>query len=544
MKQIALMLFNGSIMPDWDLGPVYFASNKPDLLDGFVKAQLAEIQPHAWLFWDAKLGVPDQQKISSILDQPDELWHAGLLLGTGGQPGLLDFVKPTWMFNCDPHQSAASWRVSLRACLVRDDVLRQMGFIHPEYETLAGAGLEWGLRCMQRGVFCRYEPALIHLDEAAVHEMDLSPTDELRIIQQRFGSRWSQWAWMRALLNGYWNIFQSWNAIQSLYRMPSPPDQLMHYRHEQKNNLDQVGETISVVIPTLNRYSYLRTVLKQLRDQTVPILEIIVIDQTPLQDRQPFFYDEFNDLPLQIIFQDHAGQCSSRNAGLMVSKGEYILFIDDDDEIQPDLIERHLHDLKQHCSDASCGVAHETGSSLPEAFTFQRVADVFPTNNSLLHRAALEKSGLFDLAFEHGERADADLGMRLYLSGARLVLNPQISVLHHHAGQGGLRVHKARVITYASSRRNLFHLSLPSATEIVLSKRYFSARQTREFYWISIFAGFSLHHPSRWFRLLKIMVGLLLLPHMLLKLRRHIKRADELLLSHPDAPHFATAIKE
>ena len=109
-----------------------------------VKARLAEIQPDAWLFWDAILGVPDSKKIEAILDQPDDLWHAGLLLGTGGQPEVLDFVKPNWMFNRDPGQTAASWRVSLRACLVRDDVLRQMGFIQAEYETLDGAGLEWG----------------------------------------------------------------------------------------------------------------------------------------------------------------------------------------------------------------------------------------------------------------------------------------------------------------------------------------------------------------------------------------------------------------
>ncbi|MBL8079483.1 MAG: glycosyltransferase family 2 protein [Anaerolineales bacterium] len=544
MKRIALILLNGSTMPDWDLGPVWFAVNKPVPLVELVKARLAEIQPDAWLFWDAILGVPDSKKIEAILDQPDDLWHAGLLLGTGGQPGVLDFVKPNWMFNRDPGQTAASWRVSLRACLVRDDVLRQMGFIQAEYETLDGAGLEWGLRCMQRGVFCRYERDLVESNSGFAHEMILSPGDELRIIQQRFGPRWYLWTFMRALLSGYWNISQSWKAIKSLQHVPSQPNQLIDYHREQRKDDSPVEEKISVVIPMLNRYSYLRTVLNQLRQQSMPALEIIVIDQTQHQHRQADFYAEFKDLPLQVIFQDHAGQCSSRNAGLMVSKGKYILFIDDDDEIQPDLIERHLHYLKRHLSDASCGVADEVGSSLPEAFTFQRVADVFPTNNSLLHRSALERSGLFDLAFEHGERADADLGMRLYLSGARLILNPQISVLHHHAVQGGLRVHKARVITYSSSRRNLFQRSLPSATEILLSKRYFSARQTHEFYWMSIFAGFSLHHPSVWLRLLKVVIGILLLPDTLLKLRRNIKRADELILAHPNIPRFAAEIKE
>lgn len=544
MKQIVLILFNGSIMPDWHLGHVYSAPNKPDLLVELVNAKLAEVQPDAWLFWDARLGIPDSKKMEAILDQPDDLWHAGLILGTNGQPGLLDFVKPNWMFNRDPQQTATSWRVSLRACLVRDEVLRQMGFIRSEYETLDAAGLEWGLRCIQRGVFCRYEEDLIYSIVEPAPEVDISPGDELRIIQQRFGSRWHLWAWMRALLSGYWNIFQLWKVIQTSYHVPSQPDQLMHYQRVQKKDAAQTEEKISVLIPTLNRYPYLKTILKQLREQSFPILEVIVIDQTPLQDRQILFYDEFKDLPLHVIFQDHAGQSSSRNAGLLISRGEYILFIDDDDEIQPDLIEQHLHYLKQHLSDASCGVADEIGSILPEAFKFQRAADVFPTNNSLLHRQALEKSGLFDLAFEHGARADADLGMRLYLSGSRLILNPQVSVLHHHAPQGGLRVHKARVITYSSSRRNLFQRGLPSPTEIVLSKRYFSARQTREFYWMSIFSSFSLHHPSVWLRLLKIIIGILLLPDSLLKLRSNIRQAERLILLNPAIPRFASETKE
>src|SRR5688572_12512111 len=105
MKQIALILFNGSTIADWNLGPVYLAPNRPALLAELVRAKLAEAQPDAWLFWDAKLGMPDLQKMIAILDQPDDLWHAGLTLGTKGQPGLLDFVKPTWMFNRDPEQS-------------------------------------------------------------------------------------------------------------------------------------------------------------------------------------------------------------------------------------------------------------------------------------------------------------------------------------------------------------------------------------------------------------------------------------------------------
>ena len=106
--------------------------------------------------------------------------------------------------------------------------------------------------------------------------------------------------------------------------------------------------------------------------------------------------------------------------------------------------------------------------------------DVFPTNNTLARREALERSGLFDLAYDHGARADGDLGMRVYLSGSVMMLEPAISVLHHHAPRGGLRAHGARVVTYASSRRRITHRHLPEVTEIYRSLRYFSERQVRE----------------------------------------------------------------
>ncbi len=91
---------------------------------------------------------------------------------------------------------------------------------------------------------------------------------------------------------------------------------------------------------------------------------------------------------------------------------------------------------------------------------------MFPTNNTMLRRSALERSGLFDLAFDRGSRADHDLGMRLHLAGAALVYDPDVEVYHHHAPIGGLRTHGARTVTRASARRSLTQRNLPSVTEL------------------------------------------------------------------------------
>ena len=112
----------------------------------------------------------------------------------------------------------------------------------------------------------------------------------------------------------------------------------------------------------------------------------------------------------------------------------------------------------------SSGVADEVGAgALPADFRLLRASDVFPTNNTMIRRDILGRSGLFDLAYNHRPRADGDLGIRNYLAGAFMILNPAISVLHHHAASGGLRKHKARTVTNAMSRKSIFQRVLTNA---------------------------------------------------------------------------------
>src|SRR5690606_17216039 len=127
--------------------------------------------------------------------------------------------------------------------------------------------------------------------------------------------------------------------------------------------------------------------------------EIIVIDQTAAEARDTGLQQEFADLPLKLIYQDEAGQCTSRNAGLQIAQGDYIILLDDDVEIEADLIYRHLCNLDMSQADTSCGSVNEKGIiERPESFSFLRISDVFPAGNTLAKRSVFRRSGLFDLA--------------------------------------------------------------------------------------------------------------------------------------------------
>ena len=467
--------------PVWTLGEIQTTGASPRA----VAAAAARRDPaaEAILFWDAALGAPDEAAIRAALREPDDVWHAGLALGMGELPRMIDFVDPVWRFNRDPGQEihAASWRLLLGACLTRAAVLDRLGGPDPHFETLAGASLELGHRWIRGGALMRHVAGLLPATVSSLPLAAVSLDDEIRFLRLRYGRVWTAWAcWRRGRRAG------GWSETGRAFRRPQAPGVVVaapSLRVPLAADLGakEVLPSVSVLIPTLDRYPHLFNLLDQLREQTVPPLDIIVVDQTAPESRDTRWPERFADLPLRVLWRDVAGQCSSRNAGLAQARGDAVLFLDDDDEIEPNLIECHLAFLRQFGADASCGVAHEIGAGpLPPEFGLIRDSDVFPTNNSLLRLKSLRDSGLFDLAYEKGERADHDLGMRLYLSGAKLLLNPAAAVVHLRAPRGGLRQHKARVITRSSSRGSVWQRQFLAPTEAYLWSRYFGPERAHE----------------------------------------------------------------
>ncbi len=527
--RVDLVFLGENAPPSWALGPVYRSRPTPSEVAGVIERELPGSTAEAWLFWSERLGSPDPGRVREILERPGDVWHAGLRLGTSGLPRGIDHVSPTWMLNRDPDPAieATSWRISLDACLVRTDVLRKMGGVLPEFRTLLGAGLELGHRWVRTGVLTRHVGSLAG-ERTSPGSLDLPLEDELRFLRYRFGRRWSRWSALRMSLLGRAPLGRSLRILRDLERRPMPSPAAPYRGSTLAPAKTGAGRaaSVTVLIPTVDRYPYLEVLLEQLGTQTVKPLEIVIVDQTAEARRRPDLPERFPDLPIRYLTLDQAGQCSSRNAGLAASRGDHILFLDDDDEIPPDLIEKHLAALRSFRNQVSSGVAEEDGAGpVPEAFRLIRASDVFPTNNSLIGTSALQGSGMFDLAYDRGARADADLGMRLYLAGNLMVLNPEIRVLHRHAPSGGLRTHGARVITYASSRRRLTHRHLLSPTELYLGQRYFSASQVREAVLHSVLGTFSAH-GNRGRRAVKAALALLLLPHSLWTLHRRRKVAS------------------
>jgi len=508
------------------------------------------------LCWAQRLGpVPPLSVLRELLSDPGiDVAHAGLQLGLGNLPRRHQQVAPTWMLSLDPpaENRGTSWRVSLEAALIRTAVVSQVGGLDPHFDTVTGVGLEAGHRWIRSGAFVIGEPALLaHLPssvgQGAASESPIAPepptdADEIRFLLRRHGLLWAGLALVtQPRASGVWSnlrplIAESSVATGILDRVERP---LL-----VSPTPGTVPLSVSVLIPTIDRAPWLRVVLDQLRCQTVTPHEVVVVDQSGDDHVDPDIAADFADLPLTYRRQFVEGQSTARNEALGLVTGDVVLFLDDDDEVEPDLIERHLETLTNFGADVCSGVADEpTSGELPADFTYIRSGDVLGTNNASVRRSMLERVGGFDLAFDHGPRADLDLGIRLHLAGARMVLDPSIRVLHHRAPRGGLRTFEARAVTRGSSRQAIFETVPSAATELYLWHRHFGPvrrRQAERIRRLSALAGSGSrrHNAARFVvQAAKIVFGANAASH-----RTATAEAAKLLAAHPTIDRPLTTV--
>jgi len=100
-------------------------------------------------------------------------------------------------------------------------------------------------------------------------------------------------------------------------------------------------ELISIIVPIYNVEDYLVDCLENIVNQTYKNLEIILVDDGS-PDNCGNICDEYakKDNRIKVIHKENGGLSSARNVGLDIATGEYISFIDSDDFVSKDFIEK------------------------------------------------------------------------------------------------------------------------------------------------------------------------------------------------------------
>ena len=116
---------------------------------------------------------------------------------------------------------------------------------------------------------------------------------------------------------------------------------------------------LSVIIPVYNVENYLKECLDSITNQTVKDIEIICIDDGST-DNSPKILKEYQkkDSRIKIITKENGGQASARNLGIKEAQGEYIAFIDSDDFIEPEMLEKlYTKAMDNNLDIAMCKIA-------------------------------------------------------------------------------------------------------------------------------------------------------------------------------------------
>jgi len=543
MSKVDLLCFENTSQPaDWVLGDRHNVGASPSDLCQQVNTILAASTCHAFLFWNSAFYQPDPISISAILEKPGDLWHASLNLGVSGLPRCLDYVIPTWMLNRDPDPEieSSSWRVLLRACLVRTEVLRQIGFIYPEFETLEGAALEWGHRCAMSGVITRHVPQLLPQNPQP-KKIIIPIEDELRFISLRYKKAWILWSAGRQALR---HPLKSKQIVKAMRKIEQAPKHNQAPIYRRKNNIElerSPDVSISVILPTRGRYDYLDKCLQTICQQTIAPIEIICVDQNPTEKRQPEIYSRASSIPIRLIWQDGGGQCRARNAALDAAQGDWLFFADDDSEYPPETIENHFQLIQETGADSSTGLSLPPFEyTIPLEYRHTRLAYNLDTGNALIKRTAVLDAGGFDRNYDFGKGADTDLGMRLYLSGFLIMHNPNTRRIHYKADSGGLREYGA----WWETRKIKFSQPRPAVTFTYYTLRYFKRYAWNEAILHNILFGNIPRHATRrlaiWRLLIYLTLEILRLPITAFQTRKSILGAQAMLR---DGPRLITSLE-
>lgn len=205
---------------------------------------------------------------------------------------------------------------------------------------------------------------------------------------------------------------------------------------------------VSIIIPCFNAGIYISEAINSCLIQASGNIEIIVVDDGST-DQSRVIIESFGDR-IVTIFQRNMGGCAARNRGLQAARGKYIKFLDADDYLEKDIIEKQLDHFR------------ETGKELPVAvygdfktvdakgrFTaFHRQPDIKDNNlglATLIDTSIITTSPLYrrdDLVEARGfnesltGNQEHELNIRLFLAGVSFRHYSDIVFSHRNYSSG------------------------------------------------------------------------------------------------------------
>jgi hypothetical protein len=186
----------------------------------------------------------------------------------------LKYLKPIWYFNLKSNKDFCYFPA--------DQQLKDNGFYLEKdnsYKSKIAQNHDLAWNAFQSGFISNDEKAGVDIWK----ENTLPIQDEYRFLRKNFHSAWVLYVLLIRLIT-FHNPFKEVKGFlktRNVKRVDYSINILNDVSYEVfESTLVASNPFISVVIPTLNRYEYLKDVLKDLENQTYKNFEVIIVDQT------------------------------------------------------------------------------------------------------------------------------------------------------------------------------------------------------------------------------------------------------------------------
>lgn len=115
-----------------------------------------------------------------------------------------------------------------------------------------------------------------------------------------------------------------------------------------------IGALVSIIVPAYNVELYVEACIESIMRQTYPFIEVICINDGSLDATRAVLAHWERDARIRIIDQENKGLSESRNVGLEYARGKYVLFVDADDVICPNMVELLVAEAEKTGADLIC----------------------------------------------------------------------------------------------------------------------------------------------------------------------------------------------
>ena len=193
--------------------------------------------------------------------------------------------------------------------------------------------------------------------------------------------------------------------------------------------------SVSIVIPSYNRRHWIERAVQSVTEQSYEnIVEIIVVDDGSQDDTCAFLKSNHPDIKV-IENEKNSGACFSRNRGAEAAQGEYIAFLDSDDQFHRRKIELQINEISKAAAFIStCAFEDDIGKiACNTDLSNSNIHSILKYRNCLGGSSALliKKSLFLDHKFNETFKATQDWELFFRLSKQNKIIHLTTPLYHY-----------------------------------------------------------------------------------------------------------------